>query len=137
MDNSPNTHWTTDEHLLAQYVLGQLDARQAAELEKHLRDCAQCRDAVAAEQHLAAGVRRAGRDALKGRLAKRLDQKRTGTNWYRVAGVAAAFVVLLSVGIYNKWFVSNETRLADSGLSSDSMRQKTEATPRQPAPGGR
>jgi hypothetical protein len=135
MPNSPNTHWTTDEHLLAQYVLGRLNAPQAASLEKHLRDCPQCRDAVAAEQQLTAGVRRAGRDALKHRLAQRLEQKRSGTNWYRVAGIAAAFVVLLTVGIYNKWFFSGETRLADSGLKSDSITQKTEPTPHQPAPG--
>jgi hypothetical protein len=135
MVDSPNTHWTTDEHLLAQYILGQLDARQAAELEKHLRDCPQCRGAVAAEQQLAAGVRRAGRDELKQRLAQRLGQKRSGTNWYRVAGVAAAFVVLLTVGIYNKWFFSGEPRLADSSLKSDSVTQKTEPSPRQPAPG--
>jgi hypothetical protein len=135
LPNSPNTHWTSDEHLLSQYVLGQLDAPQAASLEKHLRDCPQCRDAVAAEQQLAAGVRLAGRDALKQRLAQRLQEKRSGTNWYRVAGIAAVFIVLLTVGIHNKWFFPGETRLADSGLKSDSISQKTEPTPYQPAPG--
>jgi hypothetical protein len=134
MTDSPSTHWTTDEHLLAQYVLGRLDAQQAVELAKHLRECPQCRDAVAAEEQLAAGVRRAGRDTLKQRLAQRLGQKRSATNWYRVAGIAAAFIVLLTVGIYNKWFFSGETRLADSGLKSDSITQKTEQTPQQLAP---
>lgn len=127
-------HWTTDEHLLAQYVLGQLDARQAAERESHLRDCTQCRDSVAAERQLAAGIRRAGRDALKQRLAQRTKHKGSGTNWYRVAGIAAAIIVLLTVGIYNKWFFSDETRLADSRLKSDSIAPKAESTPRQPAP---
>ncbi len=134
MPDSLNIHWTADEHLLAQYVLGQLDARQETELAKHLLECPQCRDAVAAEQQLAAGVRRAGRDALQQRLARRLEEKRTGTNWYRVAGVAAAVVVLLFVGIYNKWFFSDQTPLADSRLKSDSIAPKSESTPLQPAP---
>ena len=134
MADLQNIHWTTDEHLLAQYVLGQLDAGLTADLEKHLHDCPQCRDAVAAERQLAAGVRRAGREALKQRLAQRVGQKRSGTNWYRVAGVAAAFILLLTVGIYNKWFFSGETQLADSRLKTDSIAPKAEATPQQPAP---
>ena len=134
MTDFQNTHWTTDEHLLAQYVLGQLDPGQTAELEKHLHDCAQCRDAVASERQLVAGVRRAGRDALKQHLARRIGQKRSGTNWYQVAGVAAAFLLLLTVGIYNKWFFSGETKLADSHLRSDSIAPQAGATPQQPAP---
>jgi hypothetical protein len=134
MADSQNTHWTTDEHLLVQYVLGQLDASKAADLEEHLRGCPECRNAVAAEQQLAAGVRRAGRDALKQRLAKRIERKGIGTNWYRAAGVAAAIVVLLTIGIYNKWFFPGETRFADSRLKSDSVAPKTESAPYQPAP---
>ncbi|MCX6134196.1 MAG: anti-sigma factor [Ignavibacteriales bacterium] len=135
MANSQNTHWTTDEHLLSQYVLGRLDASHASELDNHLRQCAPCRDAVEAEQQLAAGVRRAGRDALKQRLTKRIEQQGTGTNWYRVAAVAAAIVVLLTIGINNKWFFSGETKVADSRLKSDSIAPKTEVIPQPPSPG--
>ena len=134
MVNSQNTHWTADEHLLAQYVLRELDAGQTTELEKHLHDCTQCRDAVAAELQLVAGVRRAGRDALKQSLALRLGQKRSRTNWYRVAGVAASFILLLTVGIYNKWFFSGETRLAESRMKTDSIAPQAGATPQQTAP---
>ncbi len=129
-----NIHWTADGHLLGQYVLGKLDAAQAGELDNHLRSCSQCRDAVAAEKQLAAGVRRAGRGALKRRLSEQLKEKRTGTNWYKIAGVAAAFILLLTVGIYNKWFFSGETPFADSRLKSDSIAPKAEATPQQPIP---
>ena len=102
MTDSPNIHWTTDEHLLAQYVLGQLDHSRRAGLEQHLRDCSQCRDAVDAERLLAAGVKRAGRDAMKHRLASSVHQKQPGANWYQVAGIAAVVILLITVGIYNR-----------------------------------
>ena len=134
MTASPNIHWTTDEHLLAHYVLGRVDPAQRSGLEQHLRDCPECRGAVEAEQQLAAGVRRAGRDGMKRRLVQHLNQKRIETNWFKIAGVAAALVLLLTVGIYNKWFFSNETRLADSRAKTDSVAPATEATPNKLEP---
>ncbi len=58
-----------------------------------------------AEQQLAAGIRRAGREALKARLKQRtrvlpLHQ----VNWYQVAGIAATIVVVVTLGIHYQWF---------------------------------
>jgi hypothetical protein len=117
-----NNHWTSDETLLEEYVSGHLSAEQAAELEKHLGQCDQCRAAVSREQEVAAGIRRAGRDALKSRLAQRLEQKRgSGMNWYRAVGVAAAIVILITLGIYNRWFFSGSPPHAENRVKVDSV----------------
>ncbi len=107
MPESGNIHWTDDENLVARFVLGQLDPQELEGLEKHLRDCERCQSAVRKEQQIAAGVRRAGRDTLKRRLAQRVEQSRgSSLNWYRAVGVAAVVILLVTVGIYNHWFVA-------------------------------
>ena len=99
------SHWTDDEDLLARFVLDRVEAAERQQLEAHLRTCEQCRRAVEAERLLAAGIKRAGREELKGRLKKRLvPSKRFGVTWYQVVGAAATIVVLVSIGIYNHWF---------------------------------
>jgi len=132
MPDSHNIHWTTDAELLAQFVMRHLESDQLEKLEAHLRGCPLCRDAVRAEQEIAAGVRRAGRDALKRRIARSVDEKEPAVSWYRIVAVAAAIVILVTLGITNKWFFHSETKLADSGLKSDSIAPRTEASPLQP-----
>ena len=67
-----NEHWTLDEELLAEYVLGRLSVSQREACSRHLASCAECRKRLEDEQLLAAGVHRAGRDDLKARLRQRL-----------------------------------------------------------------
>lgn len=125
-----NIHWTNDESLLERYALGQLRAEEVAQLDKHLHECEQCQNAVRGEQDIVAGVRRAGRDALKRRLAQRLEHKSTrDVGWYRIAGVAAAIVFLVTVGIYNRWFFQSGTQQADVLEKTDKVVEPLEPTP--------
>ena len=113
MSQLNNIHWTNDEDLLDRFVLTRLEAEEREKLDGHLRECAQCQQVVRAEQQLVAGVRRAGRDALKARLRERVGiQPVRRINWYQVAGVAATIVFLVTIGIYNRWFFSGETKEA-------------------------
>lgn len=65
-------HWTLDEELLAEYVLGRLSDSRREACSRHLASCAECRKRLEDEQLLAAGVQRAGREELKARLRQRL-----------------------------------------------------------------
>jgi len=131
--DSRNIHWTADEDLVERYVMGRLPSSEIAELEKHLGDCAGCREAVEAERQIVDGIRLAGRDALKRRLAQRMhDGRSSGVNWYRIAGVAAAIVFLVTIGIYNKWFLGGEARKSDYRAERDSTAPTIESEPRQP-----
>jgi hypothetical protein len=100
-----NLHWTDDQDLLAMFVLNRVSAAARQGLEAHLSTCEQCRRAVQAEQLLVAGIKRAGREELKARLKERVAlRRRFEVTWYQVAGAAAAIVVLVSIGIYSRWF---------------------------------
>jgi len=128
-----NIHWTADEDLVERYVMGRLPSAEAAELAKHLSDCAECREVVEAERQIVDGIRLAGRDALKRRLAQRVhDGRSSGVNWYRIAGVAAAIVFLVTIGIYNKWFLGGEAQKSDYRAERDSTAPTIESEPRQP-----
>lgn len=111
MSQLNNIHWTDDEDLLERFVMNRLEAVEREKLDAHLRECAQCQGAVQAEQQLVAGVRRSGRDELKARLRERVVvQPVRRINWYQVAGVAATIIFLVTIGIYNRWFFSGETK---------------------------
>src|SRR3989304_2584400 len=105
MPDETGKHWTDGEDLLARFVLGKLDAREASSLEQHLAECARCAEAARTEQVIAAGLKRTGREELKQRLAQRLRQQRSHRfNWYQAAGIAAAVVLLVAVALRGDWF---------------------------------
>jgi hypothetical protein len=109
---SKNIHWAENEEVLEQFVLGRLDPTELAQLEKHLQDCGPCRMLVANERELIAGIRLAGRESMKLRLAHRITQRQSPrASWYRVAGVAAGIVLLVTVGVYYRWFAGTETQV--------------------------
>jgi hypothetical protein len=111
MSELNNIHWTDDEDLLERFVLNRLEADERKKLEAHLRECPQCRQTVRAEQQVVAGIRWTGRDALKARLKERVGvQPVRRVNWYQVAGVAATIVLLVTIGLYNRWFFKGETK---------------------------
>jgi hypothetical protein len=129
VSESRDIHWSEDEDLLEQFVLGRLESVQVARLEKHLQECDRCRIAVAKERELAAGIRLAGRQTVKHRLAQRLEQRRyRSAGWYRVAGVAAGIVLLVTIGIYNRWFAANETQ-TDKQDRTDRIEKHVEPEP--------
>ena len=112
MSESKNIHWGGNEDLLEQFVLGRLDSAEVAQLEEHLQECDQCCRAVAHERELVAGIRLAGRESLKHRLAQRIEQRKSnGPNWYRMVGVAAGIILLVTAGVYNRWFIGTETQV--------------------------
>jgi hypothetical protein len=107
-----NIHWVENEDLLERFVLGRLNSADVAQLEEHLQGCDQCRKAVANERELAGGIRMAGRESVKRRLALGIEKRKVqSANWYRVVGVAAGIVLLVTVGVYNRWFIGTDTYL--------------------------
>jgi hypothetical protein len=124
-----NIHWAENEDLLEQFVMGRLDPAEVTRLEVHLQECGHCREAVSNERELVAGIRLAGRESMKRRLAQRLEQRKSATvGWYRVAGVAAGIVLLVTIGIYNRWFVGTETR-TEKQDRADKVEKRVEFTP--------
>ena len=129
MSDETRKHWTDDEDLLARFVLGRLDAAEISALQQHLIDCPRCAEAVRAEQLLAAGIKRAGREEMKERLATRLGQQRSyHFNWYQAVGIAATIVLLVTIAVRNDWFSSMEPQYAGRE-KSDSMARPTRETP--------
>jgi len=105
MSQLNNFHWTADEDLLERFVLNRVEPQVRGGLEAHLLECEECRRAVLAEQQIAAGICRAGREALKARLKHRtrvLPLRQV--NWYQVAGIAATIVIVVTLGIHYRWF---------------------------------
>jgi hypothetical protein len=108
MPDKANLHWTEDEDLLAQYVLGRLSVEERTRLGDHLISCLRCREMVEREQELASGIRQLGRQELRARLRQWLavtpDASRMLVPWQRVASAAAVVLIIGGVGIYNHWF---------------------------------
>jgi hypothetical protein len=112
---SKNTHWAEDEELLEQFVLRRLTPEEAEQYRKHLHACDRCRTIVEKEQELIAGIRLAGREAIKKRMSARLSTRTSKyAMWYRMVGVAAVIILLVTIGIYSNWFVSTEPQMEKS-----------------------
>ena len=109
MSESHNIHWAQDEELLERFVLGRIASQEIEMLERHLSECDECLTTVTRERELVAGIRRVGRDSLKQRLSHTIEQRKSkNVNWYRIAGVAAGIVLLVTLGIYNRWFTGSD-----------------------------
>ncbi len=87
-------HWASDVDLIERYLLRRLPDGEVEVLRTHLDTCESCRTAVLHQAHLIAGIRRAGRDALKSRLRTRLARQRGPVVWSQLASLAAALVVV-------------------------------------------
>jgi hypothetical protein len=114
MRDTANPHWTEDDDLLAQYVLGRLSTEERKQLDDHLLSCSQCREEVEKEQVLVSGIRQYGRQEVKSQLKQQLalrpDSHRRLVTWQRIASVAAVVVIITGVGIYNRWFTWTEQK---------------------------
>jgi hypothetical protein len=108
MPDNTILHWTEDEDLLAEYVLGRLSAEDRKELETHLRACPQCKEVVQKERALVSGIRQFGRQELKARLRQQIETEpgviHSLVTWQRVASAAAVLIIIGGLGIYNRWF---------------------------------
>jgi hypothetical protein len=104
-------HWTNDPELIERFVLHQVNPEERNELEDHLRICEVCKRAVRSEQLVLAGIRRSGRERFKSNLSKKLavvPREEKKTPWVQMISAAAVIVILLTVGIYNRWFQTRE-----------------------------
>lgn len=118
-----NPHWTYDPDLVERYVLNRIDSAERSQLADHLRVCEECARVVRNEEVLVAGIRAHGRAALKGRLKERVAKGRGREfSWYQLAGAAAAIVVLITVGVHNRWFVTDGVQRSPETL--DMMEEK-------------
>lgn len=98
-------HWTDDPELIERFVLNRLNPEERNELEDHLRVCEVCKQAVRAEQLLIAGIRRSGREQFKAALKKKVEEiPEKKTPWMQILSAAAVVLIILTVGIYNRWF---------------------------------
>lgn len=120
MAEGRSIHWTDDDELLSKFVLHQLPESEEDTLSSHLITCGKCRHAINEETTIVAGARLAGRAALKEQLRLRLSEseqrvaaspmrKPAGYQvlWTQIASVAAVVTILIAVGVYNNWFISN------------------------------
>ena len=108
MPNTPHIHWTQDAELLEQFVMQRVDAERRKELEAHLLTCDECQLAVREQQQIILGIKRVGRDEMKARLKQRLsagvaEPRVRRVPWLRIASIAAMFIVVFGLGLYNKW----------------------------------
>lgn len=130
-------HWAQDDELIERFILNSLNPEDRNELEDHLRICEVCKQEVRAQQLLVAGIRRGGREAFKALLREKvglLPEKRIP--WPHILSAAAVIVILLSVGIYNRWFetvkqpgntvVLIHPDAAPADLSKDSVEESTQ-----------
>ena len=140
MDSTQHNHWTEDEELLEQYVLGRVDAGRRAELELHLTDCATCRAAVQSEREIISGVKLAGREAMKANLRKRLseDGALIFQRYQYVSLAAAVLVIAAGIGIFRyygvqlEWpskFSSHQYVLKPASGDSTASAKKEESAP--------
>jgi hypothetical protein len=105
-------HITDDQELLADFVLGRLPDTARAEWQDHVAACEPCAEAVRLERALAAGIRRAGRDRLKARIAETGRSVERAIPWPRILSVAAVLAVVVGVGVYEHWFTQENLPVA-------------------------
>ena len=120
-------HWTDDAELMERFVLHRLNPEELNELEDHLRICEVCKQAVRAEQVLVAGIRRGGRERSKASLRKQIAAlPEQHTPWGRILSAAAVVIILLTVGVYNRWFEAsnNDVVLTSPSVQEDQSTEK-------------
>lgn len=127
-------HWTNNPELIERFVLHKMNPEERNELEDHLRICEVCKRAVRNEQHVVAGIRRSGREQFRAELKKKLpsaEPEEKEAPWIQILSAAAVVVILLTVGIYNRWF---ETQKESPNTSvAVQSQQAGGADARQPA----
>jgi hypothetical protein len=84
-----------------QYILGRLNKAEVAEYEKHLEGCETCRDELAKQRTVIAGIQAAGREEMKQRIREEVGDLREqpespGSKWQMILKIAAVlFIVAL------------------------------------------
>jgi hypothetical protein len=109
------------EELLEQYVLGRLSPAERTEFEARLATDPALREALRQERDIVQGVRLAGRDDLKRRLAAAArTAPRRGVQWSRIAALAAMVLVVTGIALWQRWFFpapSSEPKAAEPAIT--------------------
>ena len=137
MSNADSKHWTNDQDLLERFVLGDLGKETQRQLDRHLADCVECREAVRREREIAAGIRRFGREQMKARLKKAVDashrEVRHSLSWQKMASIAAVLVVVIGIGYYGRIFkvlegdqIASHEQADKKDLAAESQARKEE-----------
>ena len=98
-------HWTENEEILEEFALGRIEPAFRTELEEHLAGCPACRRKVEDERILAAGIRNAGARKTRETLDVLMKGNERNIPWPHILSMAAALVLIIGIGIYNRWLV--------------------------------
>jgi len=116
-----------DDDLLERYVLQRVSKEEKERVEELVRSDAAWRVALAREERIAGGVRRAGRLLLRRKLANRIrTAPPPSVPMVRYAAAAAVLLLLGSVAVINRWFV---TRAPESEQTSQETARMSKQTP--------
>jgi hypothetical protein len=104
-DHSKPSDDRTREELLEQYVLGRLSPADRAAFEARLAMDPALNEALGQERAILEGVRRAGREDMKRRLAAATRwAPRPGIPWGRIAALAAMIMIVTGIALWQRWF---------------------------------
>lgn len=113
-------HWTEDPELVERFVAGEVADDERRALESHLETCAECRTVVQHERAVRAGVRQFARMEMKDRLRNRLGLTKAGSvPWPHVVSAAAVILVVVGLGLYNRWWIEPEPVVEEPGITAE------------------
>lgn len=95
--------YPVDEDLVARYVLGRASADEQALVEQRMAADPRWQTAVDAERRIVAGIRRVGREALKARLQRSVEQSGHPRRWHPAFSAAALILVIAGIGVFYEW----------------------------------
>ncbi len=125
-------HWTDDEEVLEDYVLSRIEDSVRARLDAHLKSCAQCRERVESEAGLAAGIRQFEASRIKGQLQALTNGRRRSVPLPHILSMAAAIVLIVGIGFYNRWFMNAVPQPAPLEIAE--QQKEVSSTPKDTPP---
>ncbi len=104
-DHSESSRDREREELLERFVLGRMSPAERVAFEARLATDSDLREAFRQEREILDGVRLAGRQELKRRIAAAtLMAPGPGVPWGRIAALAAAIMIVTGIALWQRWF---------------------------------
>ena len=84
------------------YLLAQLEESEKSGYEKHIETCSSCREELAKQKTMIAGIQAAGREEMKQQLRKQVKELReqeftSGSKWQMILKIAAVLFVIAMI----------------------------------------